>query len=98
LDISFSYAYNSSLPNHVHRFIALNCSPGRWVREEPQAQLELPLHKPMILLNDVVHVLAGPALAFLGQQFILLQIADGANVSGVLIYIDYPWGSDMRPA
>ena len=95
LDISFSYPYNLSLPNHVHRFIALNCSPGRWVREEPQARLDLPLHKPMILLNDVVHVLAGSALAFLGQQFILLQIVDGANVSGILVDIDFSWGGDV---
>ena len=64
LNISLSYPYNLSLPNHVHRFIALNCPPGRRIREEPQTWLDLSLHKPMILLDDVVHIFAGPALAF----------------------------------
>ncbi len=50
----------------------------------------------MILLNDVVHLLAGSALAFLRQQVVLFKIADGANnVGGVLVDIDYPWGGDM---
>lgn len=49
----------------------------------------------MILLDDVVHVLAGPTLAFARQQFLLLQVTDGANVGGVLIDIDHPRGSDV---
>ena len=52
----------------------------------------------MILLNNIVHVLAGPAFTFLGQPVVLLQVTDGANVSGILVDIDYPWGGDMRLA
>ena len=50
----------------------------------------------MILLDDVIHVLAGPALAFLGQQVASLQIADGTDVSGILVDIDYSWSGNVR--
>ena len=49
----------------------------------------------MILLNDVVHILVGPASAFFRQQFVLFKIADGADVGGILVDIDYPWGGDI---
>ena len=51
----------------------------------------------MILLDDVVHVLAGPALAFLGQQVILLEIANDADVGRVFVDIDHPWGDVGLP-
>ena len=52
----------------------------------------------MILLDDIVHILAGPALAFLREKLLLLKIADGANVGGVLIDVDHSWGGDVGPA
>ena len=52
----------------------------------------------MILLNDVVHVLTGPALAFLRKQLFFFQITNRANVAAVLINIDHPWGGDVGPA
>jgi hypothetical protein len=64
-------------------------------KRRTQIQLDLPLHKPMILLNDVVHILAGPALAFLRQQDVLFKISDNANVGGALVDIDYLWGGDI---
>ena len=51
----------------------------------------------MILLNDVVHVLTGPALAFLRKQLFFFQITNRANVAAVLINIDHPWGGDVGP-
>jgi hypothetical protein len=45
----------------------------------------------MILLHRVNHVLTGLAFAFLGQEVVSLKIADGANVSGVLIDVDHTW-------
>ena len=65
--------------DYVHRFVTLNRSPSRWVRKEPQTRLDLSLHKPMILLDDVVHVLAGPALAFARQEFVPLQDYDNST-------------------
>lgn len=52
----------------------------------------------MVVLDDVVHILAGPALPFLGQQVVLLEIANGANVRRVLVNIDYTRCCDVRPA
>lgn len=37
----------------------------------------------MILLNNVVHILAGSALAFSWQQFLSLQVTHSTDVSGV---------------
>ena len=85
-----------SLPDHGHRFVSLNRSPSRRVREESQARLDLALHKPMILLNDVIHGLAGPAFADIRQQSGLLQIIDSTDVAGILVNVYHPWGGDMR--
>jgi len=49
----------------------------------------------VILLNDVVHVLAGPAFAGIRQQFVLLQVIDSSDVAGVLVNVDHPWGGDV---
>ena len=35
LDITFVCSHYLSLTDHMHRFIALNCSPGCWVGIEP---------------------------------------------------------------
>jgi hypothetical protein len=37
-------------------------------------------------------------LAFVRQQLVLLKIADGANVGGVLVDIDHRRGGDVRSA
>ena len=52
----------------------------------------------MILFNDVIHILAGPALALARQELFALEVTDGANVGGILVNVDYPWGNNMRPA
>ena len=52
----------------------------------------------MILLDDVIHVLARPTLTLLRKQIVLLKIADGTDVSGILVDIDYPWSGDVRSA
>ena len=49
----------------------------------------------MVLLNHVIHVLAGSAFAFVRQGLFALKVTYGANVSGVLIDIDHPWSGDV---
>ena len=49
----------------------------------------------MILLNDIVHILAEPALAFARQELFALEVRDSTDVSGILVDIDYPWSGDM---
>lgn len=50
----------------------------------------------MILLHLVIHVLTGPALAFIGQGVVSLKLADGANLWWVLINVDHLRGGDVR--
>jgi hypothetical protein len=52
----------------------------------------------MVLLNDVIHVLAVPALAFLRKQLFAFEVTDGANIGGILVDIDYPWSGDVGSA
>ena len=52
----------------------------------------------MVLLNNVVHVLTRPTLAFFRKQLFALEVTDGADVGGILIDIDHSWGGDVRPA
>ena len=82
----------------MHRFISSYCPPGRWVREEPQTRLDLALDEAMILLDDVIHILARPALAFAWQELFAFEIADSTDVSGVLVDIDHSWSSEVRSA
>ena len=49
----------------------------------------------MILLNNVVHILAGPAFAGIRQQFVLLQIIDSTDVARILVDIDRLRGGDV---
>ena len=43
----------------------------------------------MVLLNHVIHVLAGSAFAFVRQELFALEVTDGANVGRVLVDIDH---------
>ena len=52
----------------------------------------------MILLDNVVHVLAGSAPVLARQELFALEVTDSTDVSGVLVDIDHPWGGDMRLA
>ena len=49
----------------------------------------------MILLDDVVHILARPALTFARQELFAFEIADSTDVSGALVDIDHSWGGDV---
>jgi hypothetical protein len=65
------------------------------IGEESQTRFDLALDEAMILLDDVIHVLARPTLTLLRKQIVLLKIADGTDVSGILVDIDYSWSGDV---
>ena len=94
-NISFACSLNLPLPNHVHHLVPAYCSPGCGVRKEPQTGLDLALDEAMILLNNVIHILTGSALAFAWQELFAHKVTDGTNVGGILVDIDYPWGGNM---
>ena len=47
---------NLPLPDHVHRFIALNCSPGRIEFSEALLGVDPAFNRAIVLLDDVVQV------------------------------------------
>ena len=52
----------------------------------------------MILLDDVIHILAGPTLTFTRQELFALEVTDSTDVGGILVDIDYPWSGDVGSA
>jgi hypothetical protein len=52
----------------------------------------------MILIDDIVHVLAGPTLAFAWQELFAFEVTHSSDVSGILVNVDYSWVSDVRSA
>jgi gluconate kinase len=62
-----STCLNLPLPDHMHRRIAPQGSPGRWEREEPQTCFDQTFDESMVLLDQVIEVFDWSKLAPLGQ-------------------------------
>jgi hypothetical protein len=58
---------NLSLPDHMHRLVAPQGSPGRLEREEPETCFDQTFDKSMVLLDQVIEVFDWPKLAPLRQ-------------------------------
>ena len=58
---------NLSLPDHMHRLVAPQGSPGRWERAEPQPHLDQSFDESMVLLDYVVQIFDRSKLASFGQ-------------------------------
>jgi hypothetical protein len=61
--VSFFYAADLTLSEHVHRFISLHGSPRGLERKEAHPKLDEPFHEAMVLLDEVVEVFALPQFA-----------------------------------
>jgi hypothetical protein len=64
---------NLPLPNHVHRLIALNGSPGRVKFPEALLGVDPAFDRPMVLFDDVVQVLDRSMAAWAAQCPFLLN-------------------------
>jgi hypothetical protein len=53
-DITFGDALELTFPEHMHRLIALDGSPGRIERPEPEPWIDTAFHKAMILFHHIV--------------------------------------------
>ena len=62
-----STSLNLPLPDHVHRLVAPQGSPGRLEREEPQPHSGQSFDESMVLLDQVIQVFDWSKLAPLGQ-------------------------------
>src|SRR5918996_3990243 len=62
-----STCLNLPLPDHMHRLVAPQGSPGRWERAEPQTCFDQSFDESMVLLDQVIEVFDWSKLAPLGQ-------------------------------
>ncbi len=62
-----STCLNLSLPDHVHRLVAPQGSPGCLEGVKPQPRFHPSLDESVVLLNQVVQVFDWSKLALLGQ-------------------------------
>ena len=69
-----------TLPNHMHRLVTFNRSPGCLHRPEAQARRDSLLDEAMVLLDNVIQVRRCAALTVPAQCAGLLQFVDGAGV------------------
>src|SRR6266536_2452393 len=94
--ISFFYATHLTFPEHVHRSISLQGSPGRLERKEAHPELDEPFHEAMILLDQVVEVLPLPQFTRIWQDPFRFQLLESFRISYVFINRDDARSANMR--
>lgn len=52
--ITFDHPSDSALPDHIHRFDALQCPPRTLKRAVPFGEPDAFLHSPVILLHYII--------------------------------------------
>ncbi len=57
LDISFLHIVYLPPPHHIHRFVSLQRSPGRFKREGAKSWFDQPFDESMTLLYNIVEIL-----------------------------------------
>jgi hypothetical protein len=77
-----------ALPDHVHRFVALNRSPGRLVLAKALLGLHASFDRSMILLQDIVQILDRPMSAAAAQGSLLFHRGNRRAIEAGLISVD----------
>lgn len=77
-----------SFPDHVHHFIALNLSPSALRGPEPLPSIDSPLHRSVVLLDDVVQAETGSTPAPTAEPSLLLQLLHHLGIGGVAVDVD----------
>ena len=54
--VSFAYPVHLPLPNHVHHFVPLQCSPRRLKGEKAQSWPDQSFDEAVVLLHEVVEI------------------------------------------
>ena len=70
-----------TLPNYVHRLIALNRSSRSLEFTKPLLGVHSPFDRAMVLLDDVVQILDGSVAAPAAERRFLLYVCDGRAVN-----------------
>src|SRR5918992_3999938 len=85
-----STCWNLSLPDHVHRLVASQGSPGGLEGAESQPCFDQTFDEPVVLFDHIVQIFDWSELASLGQFSCSLYLLDSLGISWVLVYIDHP--------
>ena len=93
-NIIASHPPNLPLPDHVHRFIALNRSPGSMVFSEALFGLDPAFNRAMVLLDNVVQVLDRSMVTSAPKRPFLLNVRDSRAVNRRQVRIDGPSAAD----
>ena len=65
-----STCWNLSLPDHMHRLVAPQGSPGRGEGVETQPCFDQTFDEPVVLFDHIVQIFGWLELAALGQVFL----------------------------
>src|ERR1017187_8186438 len=76
------------LPDHVHRLVSLDRSPGRLELTKALLGLHSSFDRSMILLQDVVQVLHRSMAAAVAQSSLLFHCCNGRAIEAGLIGVD----------
>ena len=79
---------NLSFPDHIHRLISLDRSPGCVEFSETLLGVDPAFDEAMILLDDIVQVLDGSMPTTAAKRPFLLYSQDGRGVDRRLIRVD----------
>ena len=77
-----------TLPNYVHRLIALNRSSRSVEFTKPLLSVHSPFDRAMVLFDDVVQILDGSVAAPAAERPFLLYVCDGRAVNRRQIRVD----------
>src|SRR5918996_720352 len=85
-----STCWNLSLPDHLHRLVASQGSPGGLEGEESQPCFDQTFDEPMVLFDHIVQIFDWSELASLGQLALSLELIYRLGISQVPVYVDHP--------
>ena len=88
LDVMPAQPSHLTLPNYVHRLIALNRSFRSLEFTEPLLSAHTPFDRAMVLLDDVIQILDGSVAAPAAERPFLLYVCDGRAVNRRQIRVD----------
>ena len=81
LDVMPAQPSHLTLPNYVHRLIALNRSSRSLELTKPLLSVHSSFDRAMVLLDDVVQILDGSVAAPAAERPFLLYVCDGRAVN-----------------
>jgi len=90
LDVMPAQPPHLTIPNYIHRLIALSRSSRSLEFTKPLLSVHSPFDHAMVLLDDDVQILDGSVVAPTAERPLLLYVGDGRAVNRRRIRVDDP--------